>query len=62
MIKHQPDIKTKKLERHCSICDKGIAVTLYPDKTYKGGNYFGKIPIGKKKKAEYWECNRCFNK
>lgn len=54
------NVQTEKLIRNCVVCGKRIVITLYPDKTYKGGHFFGKLNIGKRKKAEYWECNKCF--
>lgn len=50
----------EKFDRMCVACGRNIKITLYTDKTYKGGQYFNiKIP---KVDQEYWECNRCFNK
>lgn len=49
--------KTEKIKKRCSICGKDIAVILRPDRTYHGGNYFGKLPG----KREYWECDKCYN-
>ena len=39
------------LKRKCLICGKEIKIRLNKDKTYSGGNYFGKIklPLGKGK-------------
>jgi len=54
------NVQTGKLIRNCVVCGRRIVITLYPDKTYKGGHFFGKLNISKRKKAEYWECNRCF--
>ena len=42
------------IKRKCLICGKEIKIKLKKDKTYSGGNYFGKI-----KDKEYWECNKC---
>lgn len=38
----------KKLKRACAICAKQIAVIVHPDKTYRGGHYFGKTPLHRK--------------
>jgi hypothetical protein len=37
-------IKAKK-QKSCVICGKVINVTIYSDKTYRGGHYFGKVPL-----------------
>jgi len=50
----------EKLIRNCIVCGKRIVIALYRDRTYEGGHFFGKLNIAKRKKAEYWECNRCF--
>ena len=34
---------SKRLIRKCSICGKKISATIYSDRSYKGGVYFGKI-------------------
>ena len=41
-----------RLEKFCSICGKKIKIVCYTDKTYRGGHYFGKIPISTKKELE----------
>lgn len=51
----------KKLIRHCVVCGKKINIVIHHNKTYKGGHFFGKINLGKSKKAEYWECNNCYS-
>jgi hypothetical protein len=60
MIHLNQNIDPKRLTRYCVICAKNLSIVVYPNKTYKGGHFFGKIEIGKKKKAEYWECNKCY--
>ncbi len=35
----------KRLEKICSICGRKIKVILCKDKAYRGGHYFGKIPL-----------------
>lgn len=52
--------KTAKLIRHCVVCGKKLDIILYPNRTYIGGHFFGKLYVGKTKKAEYWECNDCY--
>jgi len=49
----------KNLGRVCAVCGKEIGVKLFPDKSYSGGNYFGKFPF-KSKTLEYWECDSCY--
>lgn len=52
-------IRQKIIE--CSICGKKLTITIYPDRTYKGGNCFR--PIGSKRvKDESWECHSCWRK
>jgi len=38
----------KQLNKTCACCDKKIKVILDKDRTYRGGHYFGKIPLYKK--------------
>ena len=61
MIHFNRNIDPKLLTRYCVICSKNISIVVYANKTYEGGHFFGKIEVGKKKKAEYWECNGCYN-
>jgi len=35
----------KRATKTCSCCAKQINVILYNDKTYRGGHYFGKVPL-----------------
>lgn len=55
------NVQKEKLIRDCVVCGRKIVITLYSDRTYEGGHFFGKLNIGKGKKAEYWECNKCFS-
>jgi hypothetical protein len=48
--------EVKKIERKCAVCGRTLTITIFPDGTYKGGHYFGKI-----NGIEYWECNECFS-
>lgn len=53
----------KRINKECVICGKAIAVVIYSDKSYRGGHYFGKVPLHTKKalreamKAGYREVN-----
>lgn len=38
-----------RTEKLCAICGKKIKVILYTNRSYRGGHYFGKIPISTKK-------------
>lgn len=40
--------RLKKLAKKCLVCGKDIKVIIYQDHSYRGGHYFGKIPIHKK--------------
>jgi len=54
--------QTKTIKRTCTVCGGTINIVIYTNKNYSGGHYFGRLLIGDNKKAEYWECNDCFNK
>lgn len=49
----------KRLSKSCSICERNIRLVCYHDGSYRGGHYFGKFTIHKKR-IEYWECPRCY--
>ena len=36
------------LKRTCADCGRKISVRLYKDRTYRGGHYFGEVPLVKK--------------
>ena len=35
----------ERLKKSCSICGKKMKVFVYKDRAYRGGHYFGKIPL-----------------
>jgi len=35
----------KRLDKICVCCGRKIKVILYKDRSYRGGHYFGKIPL-----------------
>jgi len=35
----------KGLNKTCAVCGRKIKVIVYKDRTYRGGHYFGKIPL-----------------
>jgi len=39
----------KRLDKTCAVCGRKIKVILYKDRSYRGGHYFGKIPLHTKK-------------
>lgn len=47
----------KILKRNCVICGKKLIISVYKDRKYKGGEYFGKVLP---EKIEYWECRKCY--
>lgn len=47
-IRSAMENKTRKLNKKCACCGKNAKVILYKDGTYRGGHYFGKIPLYKK--------------
>ncbi len=49
MKKEIPKTIKDRFERPCVICAKKIKVILYSDCSYRGGHYFGKIPVSTKK-------------
>ena len=51
----------RKTNRRCVVCGKAIEIIINEDETYLGGHYFGRLFTGKNEKAEYWECDSCFN-
>ena len=42
-------IISKRKEKKCAICGRKINLIIYTDKHYRGGHYFGKIPLYTKK-------------
>lgn len=58
--KHGTKVVKKLITRSCSICEKEINVTVFADKSYAPGHYFGLQRL-RSGKAEYWECNECFD-
>ena len=41
----------KSLVKICARCGKKLKVIIYKNKTYRGGHYFGKIPLCNKKET-----------
>lgn len=41
----------KRLDKICVCCCRKTRVILYKDKSYRGGHYFGKIPISTNKEV-----------
>jgi len=60
MITRKQDIDSTNLNRHCVVCSKKLNIIVFPNKSYKGGHFFGDVELGGSKKAEYWECNKCY--
>lgn len=60
MSQVQSALKIREVEIQCSICSSYFITKIFPDRIYKGGNFFGKISSGKGKKFEYWECDKCY--
>ena len=42
----------KRLKRRCSYCGAPLHITIFTDKHYRGGEYFGKLAISNKKEWE----------
>jgi len=42
----------KRLEKICACCGRKIRASLYQNKTYRGGHYFGKIPLHTKRELQ----------
>lgn len=43
---------SKRLDKTCADCGKKFKLISYNDHTYRGGHYFGKIPIYTKKETD----------
>ena len=39
---------TKRRDMPCSICERRMHVVFYANKKYRGGHYFGKVPLYRK--------------
>lgn len=39
----------ERLNKICAICGRQIKIIIYTDKSYRGGHYFGKVPLYTKK-------------
>ncbi len=42
-------IINKRLRKKCVVCSGKINLILYQDRTYRGGHFFGKMPLYSKK-------------
>jgi hypothetical protein len=51
MLKSYKEI-IKRLNKTCAVCGRKMKVILYKDRTYRGGHYFGKIPLFTKKELK----------
>jgi len=51
MIKNKKEI-IKRLNKTCAVYGRKIKVIFYKDRTYRGGHYFGKIPLFSKKELD----------
>ncbi len=50
------------MTKRCAVCAKHLTVSIGPDRIYRGGYYFGTVPIeGREKPVEYWECPDCYH-
>lgn len=36
---------SKRLDKTCAVCGRKFKLISYSDRTYRGGHYFGEIPI-----------------
>ena len=50
----------RKIIRICALCGEDIIIEVNQDKSYSGGNYFGKLHVNDNV-DEYWECDTCYN-
>lgn len=56
---YEREVRSKN--RKCSICGQNIRIVLYHDGKYRGGHYFGKIPMrftGTRKIVSYFRLGR----
>ena len=44
---------TKKMNRKCVVCGKNIRITLYEDRHYRNGHFFGRLKVPIKGTGEY---------
>ncbi len=42
----------KRVIKECVICGKSMKVIIYMNRSYRGGHYFGKIPVFSKKELK----------
>lgn len=56
MLKKSIIIKNH-MNKNCSVCEKQMDVILYDNRSYRGGHYFGKIPLISKK--EMTKARKC---
>ena len=42
----------KRITPACAVCGKKMRVVCYRDRTYRGGHFFGKIPLHRKNEWE----------
>jgi len=45
----------KRLSKECLDCGRKIKVIVYADKGYRGGHYFGKVPVYSKRELKKME-------
>ncbi len=38
-----------RLQKQCAVCGRDIKIVIYTDRKYRGGHYFGKIPLHSEK-------------
>lgn len=48
-LNFMPKKIVKRLIKKCSVCGKAMRVIVYSKKDYRGGHFFGKIPLCTKK-------------
>ncbi len=48
-IFYMPKSTVKRFAKSCAACGRTMHIISYADRTYRGGHYFGKIPIHRKK-------------
>lgn len=52
IITNEKNKKSHQITRQCAICGEGILVKISIGDKYKGGHYFGKIPLCTKEEQE----------
>jgi len=48
-MRRQTKLSSVRVDKKCLVCGRTMNVILYQDGKYRGGHYFGKLPLFRKK-------------